>query len=75
MIASKKTFNLVSLAIQQDPIEDSLRNANAWDFVESMPEKTKQRIGEKGNRVSGGQLQEACIGKGFYQKLTHPFTR
>lgn len=48
-------------------IEDSLRNANAWDFVESMPEKTKQRIGEKGNRVSGGQLQRLALARAFYR--------
>ncbi|MEK9772332.1 MAG: ABC transporter ATP-binding protein [Opitutae bacterium] len=48
-------------------IEDALRNAHAWDFVQSMPEKTNQRIGERGSRVSGGQLQRLALARAFYR--------
>ena len=48
-------------------IEDALKNANAWDFVNSMPLNTSQRIGEKGSRISGGQLQRLALARAFYR--------
>ena len=48
-------------------LEDSLKNANAWDFVNSMPLNTAQRIGEKGSRISGGQLQRLALARAFYR--------
>ena len=48
-------------------VEDALKNANAWEFVSSMGMKTKQKIGEKGSRVSGGQLQRLALARAFYR--------
>mgnify|MGYP002629868483 FL=1 len=48
-------------------VEDALKNANAWEFVSSMGMKTNQRIGEKGSRVSGGQLQRLALARAFYR--------
>ena len=48
-------------------VEEALKNANAWEFVDSMPMKSKQRIGEKGSRVSGGQLQRLALARAFYR--------
>jgi len=48
-------------------IEEALKNAYAWEFVESMPMKIKQKIGEKGSRVSGGQLQRLALARAFFR--------
>ena len=48
-------------------IEEALKNAYAWEFVESMPMKVKQKIGEKGSRVSGGQLQRLALARAFFR--------
>jgi len=48
-------------------IEDALINAHAWEFVSNMELKGKQKIGEKGSRVSGGQLQRLALARAFYR--------
>ena len=48
-------------------VEEALKKANAWEFVSSMDMKTKQKIGEKGSRVSGGQLQRLALARAFYR--------
>lgn len=48
-------------------VEEALKKANAWEFVSSMDMKTKQQIGEKGSRVSGGQLQRLALARAFYR--------
>jgi subfamily B ATP-binding cassette protein MsbA len=37
--------------------------AYAFDFIESFPEKFNTRIGELGNRLSGGEKQRLCIAR------------
>ena len=48
-------------------VEEALKKANAWEFVSSMDMKTKQKIGEKGSRISGGQLQRLALARAFYR--------
>jgi len=48
-------------------VEDALKNANAWEFVQNMPRGVKQKIGEKGSRLSGGQLQRLALARAFYR--------
>ena len=48
-------------------VENALRNANAWEFVQNMPQGIKQKIGEKGSRLSGGQLQRLALARAFYR--------
>jgi subfamily B ATP-binding cassette protein MsbA len=48
-------------------VELALKNANAWEFIDSMPMKSNQGIGEKGSRVSGGQLQRLALARAFYR--------
>jgi len=48
-------------------IEDALKKSFAWEFIDSLPSKINQNIGEKGSRVSGGQLQRLALARAFYR--------
>ena len=48
-------------------IDLALKNANAWEFIEAMPLKLSERIGEKGSRLSGGQLQRLALARAIYR--------
>ena len=50
-----------------ESVEEALKKSHAWEFVSSMELKTKQKIGEKGSRVSGGQLQRLALARAFYR--------
>ena len=44
-------------------IEQSLKLANAWDFVQRFPKKLDSLVGERGVRLSGGQKQRIQIAR------------
>ena len=44
-------------------IIESLKVANAWEFVEKLPEKIYSNIGDSGNKLSGGQKQRLGIAR------------
>lgn len=48
--------------ISQDEIEAAARDANIHEFIVSLPDGYKTRVGERGLGLSGGQKQRVAIG-------------
>ncbi|KAK1982269.1 ABC transporter [Colletotrichum cereale] len=44
-------------------IEAALRQANAWDFVSSLPDGFATQVGSNGTQLSGGQRQRIAIAR------------
>lgn len=48
-------------------IEAALRNANLWDFVQTLPDGAQTVVGHNGNQLSGGQRQRLAIARALYK--------
>lgn len=46
-----------------EEIVKALKIANAWEFIEAMPEGIDTNIGDSGNKLSGGQKQRISIAR------------
>merc|ERR1719343_453794 len=57
-------------AITDATIEDALRKANAWKFVNEFPRKLETYAGERGVKLSGGQRQRLAIARAIVRKPT-----
>jgi ATP-binding cassette, subfamily B, bacterial len=49
-------------ATEQEIVE-AARKANAWEFIESFPEKLDTLVGDRGVKLSGGQKQRVAIAR------------
>ncbi|MBK9285243.1 MAG: ABC transporter ATP-binding protein [Sphingobacteriaceae bacterium] len=47
----------------QEEVEDAARKANAFDFIQSFPDKFNTLVGERGIQLSGGQRQRIAIAR------------
>ncbi|GAB4181080.1 MAG: ABC transporter ATP-binding protein [Wenzhouxiangellaceae bacterium] len=54
--------------ISQQQVEQALREADAWDFVASLPEGLHTLVGERGGLLSGGQRQRIIIARALVQR-------
>ena len=48
-------------------VEDVAEASHASGFIGDFPDRFDQRLGENGNRLSGGQLQRLALARAFYK--------
>jgi ATP-binding cassette, subfamily B, bacterial MsbA len=46
-----------------EEVIESLKIANAWEFVKDLPDEIETNIGDSGNKLSGGQKQRLSIAR------------
>lgn len=49
----------------KEEISDAAKLANALDFIEALPESFNTQIGERGQGLSGGQIQRIALARAF----------
>tara|TARA_B100001248_G_scaffold261523_1_gene252986 strand:+ start:898 stop:2685 length:1788 start_codon:yes stop_codon:yes gene_type:complete len=54
-------------AYSNKTVTESVNLANASDFIDLLPEKLDQNLGENGSRLSGGQIQRLAMARAFYK--------
>ena len=57
-----KSRNAIN-SIMLDELIDCLKIANAWEFVNKLPDGIDNNIGDSGNKLSGGQKQRLSIAR------------
>ncbi|MBP5194783.1 MAG: ATP-binding cassette domain-containing protein, partial [Lachnospiraceae bacterium] len=61
-------FGIEPDRIDDEKVEKALKMAQAWKFVQEMPDKTDTFIGDRGMRISGGQRQRIGIARALYME-------
>ena len=64
-----QNVSLGQKTVTQQDVEDALRAAGAWDFVQAMPQGVFSVVGERGSVLSGGQRQRIAIARAL---VKHP---
>ena len=49
--------------ISDERLQRACEMANAWQFIQAFPDKLETMVGERGVRLSGGQLQRVAIAR------------
>jgi ATP-binding cassette subfamily C protein len=54
--------------LSKDDAVHALRDAEAWDFVKSLPQGINSMVGERGGKLSGGQRQRIAIARALVHR-------
>jgi ABC-type multidrug transport system fused ATPase/permease subunit len=65
-VAENVAFGLKGSEIDYDKLEQALKQASLWDFVQTLPKTIHTQIGERGTKLSGGQRQRVGIARALY---------
>jgi len=59
----------IAYAQERDParLEQALRAAHLWDFVQTLPQGADTLVGANGSKLSGGQRQRLAIARALYK--------
>lgn len=59
---------LLGKQVSQAELERVARQAQAWDFIDKLPEKFNTLVGERGVKLSGGEKQRIAIARALLQQ-------
>lgn len=59
-------FGIASKDVDAGQIQKVLKMAELYDFVQTLPDKEKSNVGDKGAKLSGGQRQRIGIARALY---------
>jgi len=54
--------------IDRDKVEECSKKSEIFDFIESLPDKFNEKVGERGIKLSGGQKQRLGIARALYRE-------
>ena len=66
-IRKNVAYGILEEEIDEEKLRHALEEAQLDSFVESLPEKDRTGIGERGIRISGGQRQRIGIARALYE--------
>lgn len=55
-------------ALTEQDVVEALRAAEAWDFIERLPQGIHSSVGERGGKLSGGQRQRIAIARALVNR-------
>jgi ATP-binding cassette, subfamily B, bacterial PglK len=67
-LAENIAFGVPIESIDMKRVEAAARQAQIANFIESQPQAYKTKVGERGIRLSGGQLQRIGIARALYKE-------
>ena len=66
-ILSNIAYGLNINEIDENKVWESIKAAQIYELINSLPNKLKTKVGENGIRLSGGQRQRIAIARAFYR--------
>ena len=60
-------FGISPEDVDDEKIQNALKMAELYDFVQSLPEKENSNVGDRGAKLSGGQKQRIGIARALYR--------
>ena len=67
-IKNNIAFGLYEEEIDEVKLNKAIKNSSLSQFVNDLPNKENQNIGEKGSTLSGGQRQRIAIARALYNE-------
>jgi len=67
-VLANVAFGVEKDNINEERVKNALRQANALEFVEKLPQNLSTRLGQDGKLLSGGQRQRIGIARALYRE-------